>query len=118
MAFNSYANLGDVRRFAQLVDEMLQFGVEPNVLAYNVLIKILSATTSGLCYNLFLEYVARGLLSDDIAKHGGHLDEVTIRLNTCDILRGLAYLHTNGVVHCNVKGQNVLVGSDSHAKST
>ncbi|WOL00818.1 hypothetical protein Cni_G09531 [Canna indica] len=75
-----------------------------------------SATTGGLCYNLFLEYAARGSLSDDIAKHGGHLDEVAIRSNTCDILRGLAYLHANGVVHCDVKGRNVLVGSNGRPK--
>ncbi|WOL04369.1 hypothetical protein Cni_G13090 [Canna indica] len=39
-ALNACANLGDVRRFAQLFDEMPQFGVEPDVLTYNVLIKM------------------------------------------------------------------------------
>ncbi|XP_009420355.2 pentatricopeptide repeat-containing protein At3g09650, chloroplastic [Musa acuminata AAA Group] len=39
-ALNACANLGDVRRFAQLFDEMPEFGVEPDVLTHNVLIKM------------------------------------------------------------------------------
>ncbi|KAG1337983.1 pentatricopeptide repeat-containing protein, chloroplastic [Cocos nucifera] len=41
-ALNAAANLGDVRRFAQLFDEMPEFGAEPDVLTYNVLIKMLA----------------------------------------------------------------------------
>ncbi|KAJ8479027.1 hypothetical protein OPV22_022754 [Ensete ventricosum] len=64
----------------------------------------------GLYYNLFMEYAPRGSLSDEIVRHGGRLDEAAIRSYTYQILRGLAYLHSEGVVHCDVKGRNVLVG--------
>ncbi|XP_042471435.1 mitogen-activated protein kinase kinase kinase 17-like [Zingiber officinale] len=79
--------------------------------------EVISDSPSGGCsYNLFLEYAVRGSLADDVAKHGGRLDEAAIRSETGDILRGLAYLHSSGVVHCDVKGHNVLVGSDGTAK--
>ncbi|XP_065010775.1 mitogen-activated protein kinase kinase kinase 18-like [Musa acuminata AAA Group] len=73
-------------------------------------------STGGLYYNLFLEYAPRGSLSDEIGKQGGRLDEAAIRCYSCEILRGLVYLHSQGVVHCDVKGRNVLVGTDGHAK--
>ncbi|URE08987.1 hypothetical protein MUK42_23407 [Musa troglodytarum] len=61
-----------------------------------------------LYYNLFLEYAPGGSLSDEIGKQGGRFDEAAIRCYSCEILRGLAYLHSQGVVHCDVKGRNVL----------
>ncbi|CAL9119264.1 unnamed protein product, partial [Musa textilis] len=73
-------------------------------------------STGGLYYSLFLEYAPRGSLSEEIGKQGGRLDEAVIRCYSCEILRGLAYLHSQGVVHCDVKGRNVQVGSDGDAK--
>ncbi|KAJ7977012.1 Pentatricopeptide repeat-containing protein [Quillaja saponaria] len=37
---NACANLGDTKKFLQLFDEMPQFGAEPDVLTYNVMIKL------------------------------------------------------------------------------
>ncbi|XP_072983017.1 mitogen-activated protein kinase kinase kinase 18-like [Typha latifolia] len=73
-------------------------------------------TPNKLCYNLFMEYAPGGSLSSEIKKHGGRLDERTIRFRTYEILCGLAYIHENGVVHCDIKGENVLIGSEGHAK--
>ncbi|URD80515.1 hypothetical protein MUK42_02429 [Musa troglodytarum] len=72
--------------------------------------------SGGLYYDLFMEYAPGGSLSDEISRRGGRLDEVAIRTHTCDVLRGLDYLHSRGVVHCDVKGRNVLIGSDGRAK--
>ncbi|XP_009383559.2 mitogen-activated protein kinase kinase kinase 17-like [Musa acuminata AAA Group] len=76
----------------------------------------LPTPSGGLYYDLFMEYAPGGSLSDEIARRGGRLDEVAIRTHACDVLRGLAYLHSRGVVHCDVKGRNVLIGSDGRAK--
>ncbi|KAG9458809.1 hypothetical protein H6P81_003317 [Aristolochia fimbriata] len=62
-------------------------------------------------FNLFMEYMAGGSLSDVSKKFGGVLDESVIRLYTREILQGLAYLHRNGIVHCDIKCKNVLLGS-------
>lgn len=63
-------------------------------------------------YNLFLEYAPGGTLLDAIRKHGGCLDEGMIRSFTRTILLGLHHLHSNGIVHCDIKGHNILVTAD------
>lgn len=62
-------------------------------------------------YNLFMEYISQGTLYDDIQRHGGGLEESVIRTYTRQILQGLEYLHANGLVHCDIKSQNILVGT-------
>ncbi|XP_068644876.1 mitogen-activated protein kinase kinase kinase 17-like [Aristolochia californica] len=58
--------------------------------------------------NLHLEYVCGGTVADAAAR--GELDERVVRSYTRSVLRALEYLHSRGVVHCDVKGRNVLVG--------
>ncbi|KAL7583260.1 mitogen-activated protein kinase kinase kinase 17 [Lactuca sativa] len=60
--------------------------------------------------NLFIEYMAAGSLGDVAEKLGGKLDEGVIRVYTREILKGLKYLHDSGIVHGDVKCQNVLLG--------
>ncbi|KAH7388251.1 hypothetical protein KP509_16G066100 [Ceratopteris richardii] len=61
--------------------------------------------------NLFMEYMAGGSLADLMKKFGGSLDEGLIKVYTRGIVEGLAYLHGQGIVHCDIKGKNVLIGS-------
>ncbi|KAJ4976908.1 hypothetical protein NE237_002014 [Protea cynaroides] len=63
-----------------------------------------------LLYNLFMEYISGGTLTDAIRDQGGCLHESAIRSHTRAILEGLDYLHSHGLVHCDIKGPNVLVG--------
>lgn len=63
-------------------------------------------------YNLFLEYSAGGSLSDLIKKQGGSFDEKSIRFYAHQLLLGIEYLHLNGLVHCDIKAHNILIGSD------
>ncbi|KAG8386106.1 hypothetical protein BUALT_Bualt03G0114500 [Buddleja alternifolia] len=65
-----------------------------------------------LVFNLFLEYVPGGTLSDLVKKQGNSLDENVIRVYAHQMLQGLNYLHTNGLVHCDIKGQNMLIYND------
>ncbi|KAF8026248.1 hypothetical protein BT93_F2910 [Corymbia citriodora subsp. variegata] len=65
-----------------------------------------------LYYNLWTEYLPKGTLFDEIRRRGGSLDEPEIRSHARKILRGLEYLHENGLVHGDVKSQNLLMGSD------
>ncbi|XP_057449528.1 mitogen-activated protein kinase kinase kinase 20-like [Lotus japonicus] len=60
-------------------------------------------------YNLFLEYAARGTLSDQLKNHGGRLPETLVRRYTRSILEGLKHVHAEGFVHCDIKLQNILV---------
>jgi mitogen-activated protein kinase kinase kinase 17/18 len=72
--------------------------------------------TSQFCYNLYLEYAPGGSLADEVKRQHGRLAESFIRSHTFEILSGLVYLHDIGIVHCDIKGQNVLIGSDGRAK--
>ncbi|KAI4295929.1 hypothetical protein L6164_035923 [Bauhinia variegata] len=59
-------------------------------------------------YNLFVEYAPHGTLSDAI-RNGGLHEEAPIRTYARQILLGLNHLHSNGIVHCDIKGQNLLI---------
>ncbi|KAI5066680.1 hypothetical protein GOP47_0019304 [Adiantum capillus-veneris] len=59
--------------------------------------------------HLFLEYMEGGNLGGALKHSGG--GELRIRHFTHSILQGLAYLHANGIVHCDIKSQNILIGS-------
>ncbi|KAK6946973.1 Protein kinase domain [Dillenia turbinata] len=63
-------------------------------------------------YNLFIQYIPGGTLCDAILSCGGSLSEPMIRFCTREILLGLEYLHSNGVVHCDIKGRNILMARD------
>ncbi|XP_004230432.1 mitogen-activated protein kinase kinase kinase 18-like [Solanum lycopersicum] len=66
--------------------------------------------------SLFLEFMTGGSLADVAEKFGGSLDEEVICLYTKGILKGLRYLHENGIVHCDVKCKNILLGSSGEIK--
>ncbi|KAI8012699.1 Mitogen-activated protein kinase kinase kinase 18 [Camellia lanceoleosa] len=66
-------------------------------------------------FNLSMEYVSGGTLTDVIRIHGGKLDESVIGFYTQQIVRGLEYIHSSGIAHCDIKGQNILI-AESGAK--
>lgn len=69
----------------------------------------ISTENGGVLYNLCLEYAPGGTLSDAVRRQGGSLSESAIRSYTRQILLGMQYLHSNGIVHCDIKGRNILV---------
>ncbi|CAJ2658335.1 unnamed protein product [Trifolium pratense] len=59
-------------------------------------------------FNMFMEYATKGTVSDAV-RGGNGMEEAMVRLYVRQILLGLNYLHSNGIVHCDLKGQNVLL---------
>lgn len=66
--------------------------------------------------NIVLEYIESGQLSSLFAKSGGRPSEVLMTNYVSQILTGLAYLHSQGVVHRDVKGANILTTKEGILK--
>ncbi|XP_073396417.1 uncharacterized protein [Physcomitrium patens] len=70
-----------------------------------------------LMRNAYLEYMPEGCLTDFVRQFAGAgsepLDEHLIRTYTRSIVEGVDYLHRQGIVHCDIKGKNILVGNGS-----
>ncbi|KAF8632549.1 hypothetical protein AX15_001764 [Amanita polypyramis BW_CC] len=60
------------------------------------------------CLSIFLEYVPGGTIKSCINKYGRFRDDVTKSL-TSQILSGLKYLHCKGVIHRDLKADNILL---------
>ncbi|KAI4296161.1 hypothetical protein L6164_036142 [Bauhinia variegata] len=66
--------------------------------------------------SVLMEYMAGGSVADVAQKFGGSLEEEVVRLYTREMLKGLKYLHHHGIVHCDIKCKNVLLGSSGDIK--
>ncbi|CDO96060.1 unnamed protein product [Kluyveromyces dobzhanskii CBS 2104] len=66
-------------------------------------------------YSLFLEYVAGGSVGSLIRMYG-RFDDQLIRHLTKQVLKGLAYLHSKGILHRDMKADNLLLDNDGVCK--
>ncbi|CUM55177.1 uncharacterized protein AC631_03712 [Debaryomyces fabryi] len=66
-------------------------------------------------YSLFLEYVAGGSISSCM-KSFGKFEEPLIKFITKQVLLGLEYLHSNGILHRDLKADNLLLEIDGTCK--
>ncbi|RLN94387.1 hypothetical protein BBJ28_00008431 [Nothophytophthora sp. Chile5] len=64
---------------------------------------------------IVLEYMENGSLAQFIKKFGA-LSETLVAMYITQVLRGLAYLHEQGVLHRDVKGANILTTKDGLVK--
>ncbi|KAJ6512761.1 kinase-like domain-containing protein [Mycena sanguinolenta] len=65
--------------------------------------------------NIFLEYVPGGTIGSCRQKHGKFDQDVT-KWFTSQILAGLEYLHSTGILHRDLKGDNILVQTSGVCK--
>ncbi|KAK7333213.1 hypothetical protein VNO80_29978 [Phaseolus coccineus] len=63
--------------------------------------------------NLHMEYMPGGTLADLDAD----VEEYLVRQYTWCLVSALKHVHANGVVHCDVKGKNVLIGDGANGCS-
>ena len=79
------------------------------------IVRYLGTEKSDACLCIFLEYVPGGSIASMLAQFGV-FGEPLIRLYTRQILEGVTYLHTMGIIHRDIKGANVLVTDAGVAK--
>lgn len=66
-------------------------------------------------FSLFLEYVAGGSIQSCLKAYG-KFDEPLVKFITCQVLEGLRYLHSNGILHRDLKADNLLLEIDGTCK--
>ncbi|KAJ1922162.1 ATP binding [Mycoemilia scoparia] len=64
---------------------------------------------------IFLEYVAGGSVASLLSSFGA-FPETLVRSYVRQTLEGLEYLHSKNIIHCDIKGGNVLVDPLGHVK--
>ncbi|KXS19798.1 Pkinase-domain-containing protein, partial [Gonapodya prolifera JEL478] len=79
------------------------------------IVRYLGVFRTDLTLNVFLEYVSGGSIASMLSKIG-KFEEVLVRSLVAQILYGLEYLHTRGIIHRDIKGANILVDEDGIAK--
>lgn len=67
------------------------------------------------CVYIFQEWVPGGSVAH-LLKRFGPFKLSIVKTYTRQILKGLAYLHENGIVHRDIKGGNVLVDDSGKCK--
>lgn len=90
--------------------DLLKILKHPNIVKYHGFVK----TPTSL--NVFLEYCAGGSLRQLYKRMGHGLPEAEIVSYVNPILKGLSYLHEQGVVHRDVKAANVLLTESGKVK--
>jgi serine/threonine protein kinase len=66
-------------------------------------------------FSIFLEHVPGGSVADLLEKYGP-FEEPLAKTFVRQVLRALAYLHTQGIVHGTIRGTHVLVGNEGSVK--
>ncbi|XP_047339953.1 mitogen-activated protein kinase kinase kinase 20-like [Impatiens glandulifera] len=70
----------------------------------------------GIDYNIFLEYASEGDLFSKVKKTCGGLSEMELSEYVKGILLGLKDIHNLGLVHCDIKPENILITGDGVPK--
>ncbi|EDV91357.1 serine/threonine-protein kinase greatwall isoform X2 [Drosophila grimshawi] len=89
----------------------------------------LALSRSPFCVNLFyslqslssvylvMEYMVGGDLKSLLAMYG-YFDEATARFYVAEMVMALQYLHQHGIVHRDIKPDNMLISASGHVKLT
>uniref|UniRef100_A0A803K4X6 Protein kinase domain-containing protein n=1 Tax=Xenopus tropicalis TaxID=8364 RepID=A0A803K4X6_XENTR len=62
-----------------------------------------------------MEFASRGSLKD-LLKKDHHLKSRQVIFYSAEMVCGLQYLHSRGIIHCDLKPDNILISSEGHIK--
>lgn len=81
----------------------------PNIVQY------LGCERKEFSISIYLEYIPGGSIGSCLRKHG-KFEESVVRSLTRQALEGLAYLHQEGILHRDLKADNILLDLDGSCK--
>lgn len=65
---------------------------------------------------IVMEYMTNGELNAYLQKHRAEIKEPQMLKFAGEIACGMNFMHINGIIHCDIKSENVLLDKDNNAK--
>lgn len=89
--------------------DTMQHLEHPNIVQY------LGSERGDMAISIFLEYIDGGSIGSCLRRHGKFEERVVADL-TRQVLDGLSYLHGQGILHRDLKADNILLDTDGTSK--
>ena len=105
----------DKERMKDMVSAMDQEIDTMQHLEHSNIVQYLGCERKEFSISIFLEYIPGGSIGSCLRKHG-RFDENLVSSMTRQTLSGLAYLHGQGVLHRDLKADNILLDTDGTCK--
>ncbi|KAL2130588.1 hypothetical protein VTI74DRAFT_6215 [Chaetomium olivicolor] len=112
---NPKAAQGDKKKMQELVAALDQEIDTMQHLDHVNIVQYLGCERKENSISIFLEYIPGGSIGSCLRKHG-KFDEPIVASLTRQTLSGLAYLHREGILHRDLKADNILLDVDGTCK--
>ncbi|KAM7204634.1 hypothetical protein V8F33_001598 [Rhypophila sp. PSN 637] len=112
---NPKAAQGDKKKMQELVAALDQEIDTMQHLDHVNIVQYLGCERKETSISIFLEYISGGSIGSCLRKHGKFEEPVVASL-TRQTLSGLAYLHREGILHRDLKADNILLDLDGTCK--
>lgn len=112
---NPKAANGDRNKMRELVAALDQEIETMQYLDHVNIVQYLGCERKETSISIFLEYISGGSIGSCLRKHG-KFEEPVVSSLTRQILSGLAYLHREGILHRDLKADNILLDLDGTCK--
>jgi mitogen-activated protein kinase kinase kinase len=112
---NQKAALHDKERVKEMVAALDQEIDTMQHLEHSNIVQYLGCERKEFSISIYLEYIAGGSVGSCLRKHG-KFEESVVKSLTHQTLEGLAYLHAEGILHRDLKADNILLDLDGTCK--
>lgn len=112
---NPRAANGDSNKMRELVAALNTEIETMQYLDHNNIVQYLGCERKETSISIFLEYISGGSIGSCLRKHG-KFEEPVVSSLTRQALSGLAYLHREGILHRDLKADNILLDLDGTCK--
>ncbi|TVY84335.1 MAP kinase kinase kinase mkh1, partial [Lachnellula suecica] len=112
---NAKAAGGDKDKMREMVGALDQEIDTMQHLDHVNIVQYLGCERKEMSISIFLEYISGGSVGSCLRKHG-KFEETVVSSLTRQTLAGLAYLHREGILHRDLKADNILLDLDGTCK--